>query len=156
MRCFHVLLVHALISSVCAIIPPLTASDLEPALSEELIAQINAASPTWTAGWNSKFASLTIGQARNMLGVFPNNRRLRLPLKRTSDNNILPDEIPASFDARVQWPRCASIRHVRDQGPCGSCWCFFFHSFIRSERRFQRVFVPAASHASISQGLWRR
>lgn len=31
-------------------------------------------------------------------------------------------EIPKEFDARKQWPKCPSIREIRDQGSCGSCW----------------------------------
>ncbi|EYB95951.1 hypothetical protein Y032_0154g2961 [Ancylostoma ceylanicum] len=33
-------------------------------------------------------------------------------------------DIPESFDARVQWPECPSIRNIRDQANCGSCWAF--------------------------------
>jgi len=32
--------------------------------------------------------------------------------------------VPASFDARTQWPNCPSISMIRDQGDCGSCWAF--------------------------------
>ncbi|CAB3398849.1 unnamed protein product [Caenorhabditis bovis] len=32
--------------------------------------------------------------------------------------------IPASFDARAKWPHCSSIKLVRDQTNCGSCWAF--------------------------------
>ncbi|EYB95961.1 hypothetical protein Y032_0154g2965 [Ancylostoma ceylanicum] len=31
-------------------------------------------------------------------------------------------DIPKSFDARVHWPDCPSIRNIRDQANCGSCW----------------------------------
>ncbi|XGW24109.1 hypothetical protein V3C99_005936 [Haemonchus contortus] len=31
-------------------------------------------------------------------------------------------DIPESFDARTQWPQCSSLRHIRDQANCGSCW----------------------------------
>uniref|UniRef100_A0A182ILU3 Peptidase C1A papain C-terminal domain-containing protein n=1 Tax=Anopheles atroparvus TaxID=41427 RepID=A0A182ILU3_ANOAO len=31
-------------------------------------------------------------------------------------------EIPESFDAREQWPTCASLQEIRNQGTCGSCW----------------------------------
>ncbi|KHJ99394.1 papain family cysteine protease [Oesophagostomum dentatum] len=30
--------------------------------------------------------------------------------------------IPTSFDARVKWPACTSIKTIRDQSACGSCW----------------------------------
>lgn len=31
---------------------------------------------------------------------------------------------PADFDARTQWPQCTSIRTIRDQCGCGSCFAF--------------------------------
>lgn len=30
--------------------------------------------------------------------------------------------LPESFDAREQWPNCPTIKEIRDQGSCGSCW----------------------------------
>ncbi|CAJ0594741.1 unnamed protein product [Cylicocyclus nassatus] len=36
------------------------------------------------------------------------------------DNDTL--DIPESFDARKKWPECQSIKLVRNQGNCGSCW----------------------------------
>ncbi|KAJ1367882.1 hypothetical protein KIN20_028900 [Parelaphostrongylus tenuis] len=32
------------------------------------------------------------------------------------------DDIPENFDARLHWPECGSIRNIRDQSHCGSCW----------------------------------
>ncbi|KAM3137095.1 hypothetical protein pb186bvf_010823 [Paramecium bursaria] len=34
---------------------------------------------------------------------------------------ILKD-IPSSFDSRVKWSSCQSMKEIRDQGNCGSCW----------------------------------
>jgi len=49
-------------------------------------------------------------------------------------------DLPETFDARDQWPNCPTIREVRDQGSCGSCYVSSFqmvsfchsafHSFI--------------------------
>ena len=33
-------------------------------------------------------------------------------------------QVPASFDARAQWPKCTVIGEIRDQSACGSCWAF--------------------------------
>lgn len=31
-------------------------------------------------------------------------------------------DLPENFDAREQWPNCPTIKQIRDQGSCGSCW----------------------------------
>lgn len=43
-----------------------------------------------------------------------------LPLSRVwfAENMVLPE----NFDAREQWPNCPTIKEIRDQGSCGSCW----------------------------------
>lgn len=33
-------------------------------------------------------------------------------------------DIPESFDPREKWPGCESLKEVRDQSTCGSCWAF--------------------------------
>jgi cathepsin B len=32
--------------------------------------------------------------------------------------------LPASLDLRNKHPKCASLRYIRNQGGCGSCWAF--------------------------------
>lgn len=45
-------------------------------------------------------------------------------------------DLPDNFDAREHWPNCPTIREIRDQGSCGSCWVnikfifFIFHLII--------------------------
>jgi len=31
-------------------------------------------------------------------------------------------DLPESFDSREKWPKCESIKEIRDQGDCGGCW----------------------------------
>lgn len=38
--------------------------------------------------------------------------------------DTVADNIPATFDSRDAWPNCDSIKEVRDQANCGSCWAF--------------------------------
>lgn len=40
-----------------------------------------------------------------------------------------PTDLPENFDAREHWPNCPTIREVRDQGSCGSCWVNQFPIF---------------------------
>jgi hypothetical protein len=30
--------------------------------------------------------------------------------------------LPQNFDGRTFWPNCPTIKRVRDQSACGSCW----------------------------------
>ncbi|EYC43484.1 hypothetical protein Y032_0492g2419 [Ancylostoma ceylanicum] len=46
---------------------------------------------------------------------------------------IRDEEPPESFDARTQWPECKSIRTVRDQSHCGSCWAVASASAMSDE-----------------------
>ena len=39
-------------------------------------------------------------------------------------HRLAVSDLPDSFDARDQWPKCDSIREIRDQSSCGSCWAF--------------------------------
>lgn len=45
--------------------------------------------------------------------------------------------LPDSFDARLQWPNCPTIKEIRDQGSCGSCWVRRWMDGERNGGRYQ-------------------
>jgi cathepsin B len=91
---------------------------LEP-LSESMHHYINhKIQTTWKAGPNFKESQL--GHVKRMCGVIPDPNGSRLPIHRPDMTAPIPD----SFDSRQKWSKCPTIKEIRDQGSCGSCWAF--------------------------------
>ncbi|KAL3990667.1 Cathepsin B-like cysteine proteinase 6 [Acanthocheilonema viteae] len=87
---------------------------------QELIDYVNSHQKLWKAGVN-KFNSYSDHVKYGLLGV--NNMKQSM----NDQNNLPPIQhsvsyIPESFDARKNWPECASLKNIRDQSSCGSCW----------------------------------
>jgi len=92
------------------------------ALSQEMIDHINTQKTTWKAGHNKRFDGVSIEVIKGMMGVKGLELPLGLPVvdPRTEAKIDLPD----NFDGRDQWTNCPSVKEVRDQAACGSCWAF--------------------------------
>lgn len=97
-------------------------SVIEDPLSDEFIQSINNMNTTWKAGRNFH-EDIDFEYIKTLMGVHPDHTSHRLPQLITSTGDEISD-LPEEFDSRVQWPNCPTIREIRDQGSCGSCWAF--------------------------------
>jgi len=87
-----------------------------------MIREINTKQSSWRAAHNH-VTRMPKSRARNLLGVNMES----LNVNQWEVKKFTPEEladVPESFDARVQWPNCSSIREIRDQKECSSCWAF--------------------------------
>jgi cathepsin B len=81
---------------------------------------------TWTAAVPVRFANATVADVKMQLGtILPGEEGYASPEMEKTEFDTPTAAIPASFDARVGFSKCAKvIGRVRDQSNCGSCWAF--------------------------------
>ncbi|KAG1653019.1 Cathepsin B [Nymphon striatum] len=93
-------------------------ADFNP-LSDEFIEFLNEDQFSWKAGRNFP-EDVQLEQLRKLCGYKQEKDDYSLQLKVNNEDM----DIPPEFDGRKYWSNCPSLREIRNQGNCGSCWAF--------------------------------
>jgi len=90
---------------------------------DKIIKEVNSnPHSSWKAGVNAKFHGASLKEVKSLMGTIV-DPDWTISLHPRDSANVETDALPASFDARANWPECETvINHVRDQSNCGSCW----------------------------------
>nr|AFM37365.1 cathepsin B2 [Dictyocaulus viviparus] len=91
---------------------------------DDLVDYVNKAQNLFTAKLSPRFSEYPTAIKRRLMG----SKYVAIPSKyrvnEVTHDDIDDSAIPSSFDSRTQWPNCPSIKSIRDQSSCGSCWAF--------------------------------
>lgn len=85
--------------------------------SEKLAQKTNQMQKSWRAGYNSFFKGWKMSEARSLMGT-------KLGIVKDAPIKFVDqtDQLPKTFDSRDKWTECESLKEIRDQSACGSCW----------------------------------
>ncbi|ETN71465.1 hypothetical protein NECAME_19323, partial [Necator americanus] len=98
-------------------------AEAEELTGKDLVDYVNRKQNLWRAKKHHRFTQYPDSTKWGLMGV--NHVRLSVEAKQNlSPTKDLDIDIPETFDAREAWPQCQSIRSIRDQSSCGSCWAF--------------------------------
>lgn len=89
----------------------------------DLVRSVNQRTKLWTASLSSPVSRLTHAEVRALLGAGPEG--FHHPSKYMARRTYGPAAhvaAPEAYDPREEYPNCTSMRMVRDQSACGSCW----------------------------------
>ena len=87
---------------------------------EAFVQKLNSLSTTWKASTKSRVAQLSTEDFKALINPTGFAHDPRIPTKAFTAAELAA--APAAFDSRENWTHCASMRQIRDQSQCGSCW----------------------------------
>jgi len=107
--------------ALAAVVVAIEVTPNEPAVNGRMVDYVNSLKTTWTASSDQGafFDGMTMAQARALTGTRLDKNGPKNP--HITHENV---QVPDTFDAREQWPNCWTIKQIRDQSACGSCWAF--------------------------------
>ena len=82
---------------------------------QKIVDTVNNLKTTWKA-------KLYHRDIAPLIGAWKETPETQLPEKKIFKTSN--EDLPESFDLREQYPQCESLKEIRDQSRCGSCWAF--------------------------------
>ena len=89
---------------------------------QNIASLVNSQNLGWGAELSPRFRGMTKSEIKHMMGTIP-IETLNLP-SATDVQELDLSDLPESFSSEAKWPECQSIKDIRDQANCGSCWAF--------------------------------
>ncbi|UMM32630.1 hypothetical protein L5515_006358 [Caenorhabditis briggsae] len=110
-----ILVLAVLLEATSAFVP----INPETLTGQALVNYVNSAQSMFTAEYSNVTEEFKKFRVMDVKYAAPHSPELRA----SQVNTVLPS-IPTYFDARTRWPNCRSIKMIRNQATCGSCWAF--------------------------------
>ena len=113
------------LTTLCAVLAMMNSMEKPQKYSDRLrqiAEEVNSQNTTWRAEVPEQFTDISYTMMKTLNGLKFSEAPADMPRIEYTEEEIV--NAPDSFDSRQQWPQCQSIKEIRDQSACGSCWAF--------------------------------